>query len=273
MWPTCATDETGLALLRTAVAHPREETPRLVLADWLQEQGEDEVADTMRRSVQARRWVGFPAGVRDRWRPWNASFGGLPGAVITDSAEAAALPNSPWLTGVQIKRGVTDAGMERLFGTNNWTELHLDECPGVTDTGLSHLTGLAKLTEFLVSGCPGVTDTGLAILQRLPNLTTLGLSECQGVTDTGLVHLAGRTKLTELYLGQLRVTDNGLAHLAGLINLTELWLPGCGEVSDDGLAHLSGLTSLAELDLRETRVTEWGMKELQRALPGCKISR
>jgi len=44
-------------------------------------------------------------------------------------------------------------------------------------------------------------------------------------------------------------------------------------VTDAGLKELAGLKSLQSLDLFITHVTDAGIKELQKALPGCQISR
>jgi len=42
-------------------------------------------------------------------------------------------------------------------------------------------------------------------------------------------------------------------------------------VTDAGLLHLAKLTKLHELNLRGTGVTERGVKQIQQALPDCKI--
>jgi internalin A len=44
-------------------------------------------------------------------------------------------------------------------------------------------------------------------------------------------------------------------------------------VADAGLVHLKGLMSLSRLHLYRTMVTDAGVKELQSALPKCKISK
>ena len=44
-------------------------------------------------------------------------------------------------------------------------------------------------------------------------------------------------------------------------------------MTDAGSKELSGLNDLAELDLSGTQVTDAGVKELQRALPNCRIGK
>ena len=71
---------------------------------------------------------------------------------------------------------------------------------------------------------------------------------------------------------RLRMTGEGLKELSALKNLTTLSLWGA-RVTDVGLKELAALRSLRSLDVRGTGVTEAGMKELQKALPGCEITR
>jgi hypothetical protein len=44
-------------------------------------------------------------------------------------------------------------------------------------------------------------------------------------------------------------------------------------ITDAGLRHLERLPQLQELWLNGTNVTDEGVKELQQALPNCKIER
>lgn len=62
-----------------------------------------------------------------------------------------------------------------------------------------------------------------------------------------------------------------LGHLEGLASLQVLFLSG-PQITDAGLVHLKGLTSLEELHLNGTKVTDAGVKDLQAALPKCKIN-
>jgi uncharacterized protein (TIGR02996 family) len=104
MWPDCASDPTGLALLHGARDNPDEEDRRLILADWLDDQGEDLVAHLMRLSIPIDTWLAFPAAIRERWRPWNGCWRGWPGirprsSMISDGD----FPDSPWLCVVDLR--------------------------------------------------------------------------------------------------------------------------------------------------------------------------
>ena len=68
-----------------------------------------------------------------------------------------------------------------------------------------------------------------------------------------------------------KVTDAGLKELKDLKQLTTLDLFFTG-VTDAGLKELKELKQLTTLYLGHTLVTADGVADLQKALPGCKIS-
>ena len=136
-----------------------------------------------------------------------------------------------------------------------------------TDSELVHLQGLTDL-KFLNLNDTRVTDTGLAHLKGLTSLQALYVGS--RITDVGLTHLQGLTSLKSVGLNSNQITDAGLDHLQGLTSLESLFLQG-PHVTDDGLERLKGLTSLKSLSLRGTQVTDDGKKELEAALPDCRI--
>ncbi len=251
MWPECATDSDGLALLRAAVANPREETPRWVLADWLQERGEEQVAEALREPLRVHGQVPLPAGVRARWSPWQECVDGWLGVLHPTLAELSALcadppAIAPWITGLGLgSMEVTDAGAKELAALKHLTTLDLSDAL-VTDAGVTELAVLTSLTTLNLFNT-GVTDAGVTALTALKHLTTLDLSDTQ-VTDAGAKELAALTNLTTLHLGATGLTDAGVKELATL-------------------------TKLTSLNLGRTEVTDAGVAELQQALPKCKISK
>jgi hypothetical protein len=68
------------------------------------------------------------------------------------------------------------------------------------------------------------------------------------------------------------ITDNGMRHVSSLRKLEILDLRGT-DVTDACIPHLLGLTNLRELSLRGTRVSEVGVEELERAMPGLRVTR
>ena len=95
-------------------------------------------------------------------------------------------------------------------------------------------------------------------------------SENADVTDASLKGLAKFERLHTLYLGGSKVTDAGLKELARLKELQRLSFSS--RMTDKGLKELAGLKSLQTLTLDQTtQVTDAGVRELQKALPNCKI--
>ena len=92
----------------------------------------------------------------------------------------------------------------------------------------------------------------------------------QHVADVDLDRLQGLTKLWQLDLEGSMATDATLEHVGRLVQLGILNLKNT-EVTDSGLPSLRGLTQLHELSLGGTKVTDAGVKNLQQALPKCKI--
>ena len=72
---------------------------------------------------------------------------------------------------------------------------------------------------------------------------------------------------------RVQVTDAGLKELADLKQLTWLRLTDASDVTDAGLKELKDLKQLTSLDLSGTKVTADGVADLQKARPGCKITR
>ena len=66
--------------------------------------------------------------------------------------------------------------------------------------------------------------------------------------------------------------DDCLLHLAKLPRIQDVTLTDIA-ISDAGLVHLARLKSLKAVSLKNTKVTDAGVAELQKELPGCRISR
>ena len=107
---------------------------------------------------------------------------------------------------------------------------------------------------------------------KLPGKPVIGVHLHEiGVTDAALKELADLKQLTTLSLTVTRVTDAGLKELKHLKQLTTLNLSRT-RVTDAGLKELADLKQLTTLNLEGTKVTADGMADLQKALPGCKIT-
>ena len=93
------------------------------------------------------------------------------------------------------------------------------------------------------------------------------------VADDGVLGSVSKLRsLKHLRLAFTNITDAGIEHVARLPKLETLLLDGT-DVSDNCIPFLKRLTNLKELSLHGTLVSEDGVKELERALPGLKVTR
>jgi len=108
-------------------------------------------------------------------------------------------------------------------------------------------------------------------LRKVPNLV---LNIWPPVSDNLLYHLGGLKNLTQFWLFNcLSLTDRGLGHLASLTAMETLYLDLCERITDSGLRKLRDLNNLRWLAFRNQRITSHGIRELQQALPNCRVSR
>jgi len=135
--------------------------------------------------------------------------------------------------------------------------------------GTTEYDSQGNVDSVVIVGGIAVTDADFEHFHDLTHLQSLFLIVTP-ITDGGLAHLKGLTQLNILVLDNTRVSDAGLEHLNGLPQLESLFIDNA-QVTDAGLQHLNHLNSLRLLYLRNTHVTDDGVKDLQEALPNCKI--
>ncbi|MCA1612839.1 MAG: hypothetical protein LC800_01545 [Acidobacteria bacterium] len=142
---------------------------------------------------------------------------------------------------------------------------------GATDDALAHLRGLTWI-EWLDLASSNVTGTGLVHLAGMRLLEQLDLWGTD-LTAEGLAHLPELPHLRRLTLSlNLELTASGLEHLVGRVPVLEELDVHSNDIGDDAVPHLRRLTCLRELDVRYTGIGRDGVKELQAALPYCRIS-
>ena len=182
---------------------------------------------------------------------------------------------------------VTDKQLLRLAELPTLQDLNLS-VKNLTQEGLSVLSQLKQLRKLQLDYLPtldeldgvwGIEDEWLQPLSGLNKLEELILESCHRVDGTGLKYIAGLTSLKKLDLGGASVTDDSLMHITGLQNLAELSLQGHGfqngeaisEITDKAVKHLVKLKGLKSLNIKSTRISAEGVKQLEAALPDCKI--
>jgi uncharacterized protein (TIGR02996 family) len=275
---------------------PEEDAPRLIFADWLEEQGDPRGEfirvqcalagmgqDDPRREELARReaellrlhsqaWSGNPPS------EIHISFrrGLLAVTVMAEVLDGDHRPASPRLLVAAARLGVTaqaqarDRAVQWLLARQGWlSDLQLYD---VADEGLRHAAahGLLARPVALTLVYGSLTDAGLAHLAGLTQLDHLSFN-LLNVTGPGLGHLAGLTRLKYLELFARGLTDAGLECLTGPPQLRMLRLLNT-QVTDAGLGHLAGLSQLRWLDMRASAVRGVGLKHLTRLTHLEKLS-
>ena len=161
---------------------------------------------------------------------------------------------------------ITDEDIASLKYMTNLTHLGIynDRGAGSMNSGkisdISALGGLTNLTSLHLSGSQ-ISD--ISALSSLTNLTELNLYGNQ-ISDINA--LRGLTKLTGLQLYDNQIDD--ISALSKLTNLNVLHLDS-NKISD--ISALSKLTNLTDLYISNNQISDSQIKELQTALPKCKI--
>ena len=118
-----------------------------------------------------------------------------------------------------------------------------------------------------------------SVRQNEGNVKVQTTDKSQDAALTAIKELGGTVRfdekdsdkpVIEIDLADSKATDSSLVHLSGLTNLQKLNLTET-QVTDAGLVHLKGLTNLQTLTLHKTPVTPTGVKDIQSALPRCRI--
>jgi uncharacterized protein (TIGR02996 family) len=267
------------ALLRAIVRHPGDDTPRLVYADWLDENGRAEEAEFLRgqcrlaaaepseprypelldRDAELRLWLtahvpgprlAFPAGLSveggRHW--WWQTHRGYPRFLTYDGCERP---------GTKAMRSLASA-VARAFDAlpTRWLVVG-----GLTVAQLATLlkqrvlAGLTELTVQLAVG-PGEADEAARLLANCRHLRNLrGLALAFPVGDAGCEALAGAhwTELEWFSPACNELSAAGLRALSGAAwfrRLRELTLEdGLWSATLEALAHLPAMRRLHTLDL------------------------
>ncbi len=208
------------ALMAAIIAEPDEDTPRLALADWLQEHGDkhDQArAEFIRLQVQA---ATLPAGKprdkleaaaekleRKHRKAWVAPMVALGSDFTPDDY-------------VGFERGLLSYQWVHTdkFLLKDWQTPRAEALAAVGVQGLLFHSATKRVSALAASPgvrwvaeilYPGADDDALAIFGRAPNLAHLSALDLQevGVTDKGLRTFAEKSNMTRLR--ELHITPEG----------------------------------------------------------------
>jgi uncharacterized protein (TIGR02996 family) len=161
---------TGEALLHACLDNPDDDTPRLVYADWLQENGDPDRAEFIRLQLEIAR---------------HRYTGDIPNGVEARALELCTTHEAEWsmLTAsmrdpTYFYRGFTDhvhvSTDEEAAAVASCPEIHHIYAGGLTDTGVAALATLPYLEELSFAR-DTLTRNGMQALARLPRLRRLVL--------------------------------------------------------------------------------------------------
>lgn len=242
------------ALIRAIAEQPEEDTPRLALADWLDELGgEANVAraEFIRIQVELARQPDATTQAELRRR----------------EAELWVLHRHAWRESLPEIPGVNWRGFDRGFITTIDVELMNDFVRFAP-----RIFAAAPVLSVRILGASPLVTAELAALPELLRLRSLDLTALHSPRP-------GRGRNRPPLTGVL--TDNDamlLARSPGIANLRLLRLGG-NHIGDAGLRALAAspyLKNLQRLDITdpvpEVRVSQAAFDELRRALPGVTVT-
>ncbi len=276
--------ELAKGFLDDVVANIDDDTPRLVYADWLTENGQDDRAEFIRVQVErARRPAWDAAQVRLRLR----------------EQELLELRGEAWLAELPAIKGVKWEGFRRgivaevSFASFEAMRAKAHACRAVAPVeavtvhwprrkeAKEAVTPIAELRELTLTGRP--FEDEIAWLAGSPQLSTLRALTVLGLSAEDLSQLTASPHLTGLRA--LRLTSNGLGtagvraltEAATLTALEELDLSGPGHYEQyyedpiinaagmEALAGWAGLARVRSLTLSGSDVRRPGLRALLRS--------
>jgi uncharacterized protein (TIGR02996 family) len=253
--------------IRQILASPDEDTPRLVYADWLEQQGDRDRAEFIRLQIAAAR-----LSPQDPQRgPLSAAAAAL---LQAHQAEWEQLP--PEVAGV-VRVGSFERGLPvwARCRITDFAEYVAPKFPHVwlvapiTQLELSDSNAATWDADFTESWIPVKNYAALAKMPELVHVRSLSVAECaiRGKHLKPLLASPHLTNLRELHLSSNRLGDAGTRvvaespRVAGLTHL-DLSESGVGDQGAEALAGAPHLSNLKTLLLRVNRIAAEGGRAL-----------
>lgn len=275
------------AFLAAIIANPEDDLPRLVLADWYDENGQGDRAEFIRLQIDHSRKGKKPPRVlsdhpiyvlfarhRDQWLaefpkgfanqvPHGQFRRGFLAVLRVTPAKFARIPKKAWAMHPieelhlgevrgQLRRVLTRPEVNRLrelsFQAITRDGLTADDISALADT--PNLTGLRKLEVRVRSGNPFAD--ALAACPSLRGLESLYLSDngFDGVGAAALARSANLANLRKLQLGLTHMSERTIGALAAspmLARLEDLSLYRGGRIGNGGAALMAASPHFANL--------------------------
>jgi uncharacterized protein (TIGR02996 family) len=279
---------TDTAFLRTILADPDDDAPRLIYADWLDEQGDADRAEFIRLQVQLSRMLPGEPG-------WGPMFG--------RSHELKQLHHVEWVNKLPqfdevhweiFERGFIKAARVdspdayfdnagKLFAAAPIEELRLHQFTWVNATRLAESKHLRRIRVLDFGDGNRVANQGTEALAKSPylaNLVTLNLSQNSlGSAGVRAIAMAPYIRsLRELKLDRNDLYDDALRYIAESSNFAGLEMLDMDftRTGDDGvraLARTKHVKRLRSVYLNNNLITDASLIELIRSdvLAGVRV--
>jgi uncharacterized protein (TIGR02996 family) len=265
-----------LALLDEARSRPEDDTPRLVLAEWLEDHGDAERAEFIRLDLRRHRLPAYDPEMRaviDR----QTSLVGVHG--LEWFGHLARVQFAPWfrrgLLHLRVgcdERGRT--GLQEASGAPEWAWVEALHLWGVNEGGFASLPGeaLASIHTLYLEqdsfSAPTAREwSRCPHLGRLKSLLVVSRNFCEMEVVEALASSPNLDRLTALTLNTCLLRSEALhvlAHSPRLAGLTRLDL-GYNQIGAEGvreLARAHALDRLESLYLYGTNPTREGIEAL-----------
>ena len=259
-------------LLAGVLADPDSDEPRMVMADWLMEQGDlrGELISIQCRLTAGIAYLSTRNELRQRAQELLEQHQWEWAAPLEEGFDVECRFRRGFVESVRAPAGLLFPAGQELLQREPVRRLSVLDCSGDVVAQLGQGEWVARLCALKLEGEIGDVEVAqLAGNARLAGLTSLNLASCN-VTPDGARAIAASPHLTKLEMLALtgnEIGDKGATLLAQSPNLsacTALYLSRT-ELGDQGLGALAAsphLTKLRRLGLDQVEVSASGLRTL-----------
>ncbi len=294
MLPDCTRDPEGLALLTACKESPLDLAPRLILTDWLEDHGEDDVARCLRESMAGDGcMVPLPTRAQERWQPLNGCDHGwlcLRPVAETVERKLDELRDCPWFGAVSLAKIPFPVAHTLIHEHPAMTQLVRLDSPGAWSPARKRVDGevtFRNLTSLTVESALIDREVVEEICHdhRLPRL--LEFMQVGDSLSSGQARIFSkarwRNQLRTLRLGLWGTSWEDLRNLLGSRNLTaveSLAFSGPARYGDQILRRLNGKNvlpalrrlALSRMDVSADALRTFLMHDSERPLEALDLS-
>lgn len=239
-----------LGLLQAIHEDPVEDTPRLIYADWHEENGDPLRAELIRLQCdQANLIEGDPrqAALHHREQELSTAHKARwTDCLPTELAHRCEIVRGTMTMNLELVARLTAEDRQRIH-QHRW---HFPEARITPreDFILESIRADGLLDHFpmLDVSHSWITNSGLATLGKLSHLRSLRLAVVYDIDNAGMQHLANLPRLQSLDVGESALTVDGLDRLGKLRSLRRLRIR---HLNDGNVEHLSRFSQLRFLDV------------------------